>query len=70
MDEQVKIRGHRVEPAEIEGAIQQHRGMASCLVGMRTGAAETNCSWPISRSAQATSAPTSTELRSLAKAVA
>jgi amino acid adenylation domain-containing protein len=35
IDEQLKIRGHRVEPGEIECALRQHLGVAHCLVGIR-----------------------------------
>ncbi|AJC62132.1 non-ribosomal peptide synthetase [Streptomyces sp. 769] len=31
-DAQVKIRGHRVEPAEVEAALAQHAGVGSCCV--------------------------------------
>ncbi|MBI3885790.1 MAG: amino acid adenylation domain-containing protein [Opitutae bacterium] len=32
LDQQVKIRGHRIEPAEIESVLQTHRAVQECLV--------------------------------------
>jgi thioesterase domain-containing protein len=34
-DQQIKVRGHRVEPAEIEWALQEHKDIVRCLVGLR-----------------------------------
>ena len=38
-DEQVKIRGHRVEPGEIEAALTEHEAVRECLVMLREDAA-------------------------------
>lgn len=35
-DRQLKIRGHRIEPAEIEAVLRGHRGITSCCVAART----------------------------------
>jgi amino acid adenylation domain-containing protein len=37
-DEQVKVRGHRVEPAEVEAALRAHPGVRAAVVVARTGA--------------------------------
>ena len=37
IDTQEKIRGHRVEPAEIAGVLSGHRAVQSCAVAARTG---------------------------------
>lgn len=39
-DSQLKIRGFRVEPAEVEAALLRHPGVARCLVRSRGGPAE------------------------------
>jgi natural product biosynthesis luciferase-like monooxygenase protein len=36
-DAQVKLRGHRVEPGEIEATIRRHPAVADCAVVLRTG---------------------------------
>jgi acyl carrier protein len=36
-DAQVKLRGHRVEPGEIEATIRRHPDVADCAVVLRTG---------------------------------
>lgn len=39
-DEQVKIRGHRVEPAEVEAVLSRHPAVSRCLVRARGKAGE------------------------------
>jgi amino acid adenylation domain-containing protein len=39
IDDQLKIRGYRVEPAEIERALGQHPAISQCLVNVRSDAA-------------------------------
>lgn len=37
-DDQIKIRGHRVEPAEVEATLSEHPSIASCVVAAREDA--------------------------------
>jgi amino acid adenylation domain-containing protein len=39
LDEQVKIRGHRIEPGEIEAALAQHSAVNRCIVTLQTDSA-------------------------------
>lgn len=40
LDEQIKIRGHRIEPAEIEAALAAHPAVRECLVACREDAGQ------------------------------
>lgn len=37
IDRQVKVRGYRVEPAEVEAALEAHDGVRAAVVGLRDG---------------------------------
>ncbi|HEU4872135.1 MAG TPA: amino acid adenylation domain-containing protein [Pyrinomonadaceae bacterium] len=37
VDQQIKLRGHRIEPAEIEAVMAEHAGVRECAVALHTG---------------------------------
>jgi len=37
VDQQMKLRGHRIEPAEIEAVMAEHAGVRECAVALHTG---------------------------------
>ena len=61
VDDQVKVRGHRVEPAEIEAVLARHPALGTCAVVGRRSGAETSL-YAFFSSPYAT-APTDGELR-------
>jgi amino acid adenylation domain-containing protein len=37
VDQQIKLRGHRIEPAEIEAVMAEHAGVRECAIALHTG---------------------------------
>jgi amino acid adenylation domain-containing protein len=61
-DQQVKVRGYRVEPGEVESALRSHPAVADCAVGARSDASGTLrlLAWTVGRNG---AAPDAAELR-------
>ena len=58
LDQQVKIRGIRIEPAEVEAALRAHPAVRSAVVGARTAAGETRLvAWIVPCAGAAAPAP-------------